>query len=80
MDALACEDEIIEGQPLLHEVMTNGRRLGSSPSLQEARVYCAEQLARLPPAYRTLEHVLQAPVKVSQRQHQLAHEVGQIAH
>ena len=25
MDALACEDELIEGQPLLHEVMTNGR-------------------------------------------------------
>lgn len=80
MDSLACEDEIIDGQPLLHEVMTNGRRLCSAPPLQEVRVYCAEQLARLPPAYRTLEHVLQAPVKVSQRQHQLATEVAQLAH
>ncbi|WP_206606673.1 nicotinate phosphoribosyltransferase [Steroidobacter cummioxidans] len=80
MDSLACEDEIIDGQPLLHEVMTNGRRLCSAPPLQEVRVYCAEQLARLPPAYRTLEHVLQAPVKVSQRQHQLAAEVAQLAH
>ncbi len=80
MDSLACEDEIIDGQPLLHEVMTNGRRMGSPPPLQEVRVYCAEQLARLPPAYRTLERVLQAPVKVSQRQHQLAQEVGLVPH
>ncbi|WP_129645745.1 nicotinate phosphoribosyltransferase [Peristeroidobacter agariperforans] len=80
MDALACEDEIIEGQPLLHEVMTNGRRLGGAPSLKEARMYCAEQLSRLPSAYRTLEHVLQAPVKVSRRQHELADQVAQIRH
>jgi nicotinate phosphoribosyltransferase len=80
MDSLACEDEAIDGQPLLHEVMTNGRRLCAAPPLEEVRVYCAEQLARLPPSYRTLEHVLQAPVKVSQRQHQLAAEVAQIAH
>nr|WP_298726708.1 nicotinate phosphoribosyltransferase [uncultured Steroidobacter sp.] len=80
MDSLASEDEVIDGQPLLHEVMTNGRRLCSAPPLQEVRVYCAEQLARLPPSYRTLEHVLQAPVKVSQRQHQLAVELAQIAH
>jgi nicotinate phosphoribosyltransferase len=80
MDVLGCEDEAIDGQPLLHEVMTNGRRLCASPPLQEARVYCAEQLARLPPAHRTLEHVLQAPMKVSQRQHQLAQEVARIPH
>jgi nicotinate phosphoribosyltransferase len=80
MDALACEDEVIDGQPLLHEAMTNGRRLGGSRPLTEARLYCAEQLSRLPPAYRTLEHVLQAPVKVSQRQHRLANEVARIPH
>lgn len=78
MDVLACEDEVIDGQPLLHEMMTNGRRLCCAPPLSEVRVYCAEQLARLPPAYRTLEHVLQSPVKVSQRQHQLAQEVAQV--
>lgn len=80
MDVLACEDEVIDGQPLLHEVMTNGRRMRCAPSLKEVRVYCAEQLARLPPAYRSLEHVLQAPVKVSHRQHQLAEEVARIPH
>jgi nicotinate phosphoribosyltransferase len=79
-DALACEDEIVEGQPLLNEVMTKGRRLCGPPPLTEAREYCAEQLARLPPAYRTLEHVLQAPVKVSQGQHRLADEVARIPH
>lgn len=80
MDVLACEDESIEGQPLLHEVMTDGRRLCCAPPLKEVRVYCAEQLARLPPALRTLEHVLQSPVKVSRRQHELAAEVAQIPH
>lgn len=80
MDVLACEDEVIDGQPLLHEVMTGGRRLCCSPPLKEARVYCAEQLARLPPAFRCLEHMLQSPVKVSHRQHQLAVEVAQIPH
>lgn len=80
MDVLACEDEVIDGQPLLHEVMTNGRRLCDAPPLSEVREYCAEQLEKLPPAYRTLEHVLQAPVKVSQRQHQLAVDVARIPH
>lgn len=80
IDVLACEDEVIDGQPLLHEVMANGRRLCGAPPLEEARVYCAEQLARLPPAYRTLEHMLQSPVKVSHRQHELAAEVAQIQH
>ena len=80
MDVLACEDEVIDGQPLLHEVMTDGRRMCCAPPLGDVRTYCAEQLAKLPPAYRTLEHVLQAPVKVSHRQHQLAEEVAQIPH
>lgn len=79
-DVLGCEDEAIDGQPLLQEVMTNGRRLCCAPPLKEVRMYCAEQLAKLPPEYRTLEHMLQAPVKVSQRQHQLADEVAQIPH
>ncbi|MDY6948167.1 MAG: nicotinate phosphoribosyltransferase [Pseudomonadota bacterium] len=80
MDVLGCVDEAIDGQPLLREVMTNGHRTCCAPPLTEVRAYCAEQLAKLPPAYRTLEHILQAPVKVSQRQHQLADEVAQIPH
>lgn len=80
MDVLACEDEILEGRALLREVMSNGRRHSASPSLIASREYCAEQLQELPPALRSLEHVLQAPVKVSARQHALAAEVAQVAH
>lgn len=80
LDVLACEDEVIDGQPLLHEVMTDGRPLCCAPTLTEVRAYCAEQLARLPAGYRSLEHVLQSPVKVSHRQHELAAEVAQIPH
>lgn len=76
MDVLGCEDEIVEGKPLLHEVMTDGRRKSPSPSLGEVRAYCARQLAELPPTLRTLEKVLYAPVKVSRRQHELAAEVA----
>src|SRR5690606_8405272 len=65
MDILGCEDEVIDGQPLLQEVMSNGRRWCDPPPLSEVRGYCAEQMEKLPPAYRTLEHVLEAPVKVS---------------
>lgn len=79
-DVLACEDEVVEGKPLLREVMVNGRRIGRSPSLQEVRAYCAQQLGELPPTLRTLEKVLYAPVKVSQRQHALAAEVARMAH
>ncbi|HEY0938897.1 MAG TPA: nicotinate phosphoribosyltransferase [Steroidobacter sp.] len=80
MDVLACEDEVIDGRPLLQEVMSNGRRSCEPPPLSEVRRYCAEQMEQLPPKYRTLEHVLEAPVKVSQGQHRLADEVGQIPH
>lgn len=80
IDVLACEDEVIDGQPLLHEVMTDGRPLCSAATLKQIRAHCAEQLARLPSAYRSLEHMLQNPVKVSHRQHELAAEVAQIPH
>lgn len=80
MDVLACEDEVIDGRPLLREVMTDGRRLCCAPSLHEIRVYCAEQLAQLPPGLRSLEHVLQSPVKVSHRQHELAAQVARVPH
>jgi hypothetical protein len=80
MDVLACEDEAIEGKALLREVMSNGHRGCCSPSLAAVRQYCAEQLSELPLSLRTLEKVLQTPVKVSHRQHELAAEVGRAEH
>lgn len=80
MDVLASEDEVLEGRALLREVMTDGHRLCPSPSLGAVREHCAEQLAELPPPLRSLEHVLQAPVKISHQQRELAAEVAQRHH
>ena len=80
MDVLAGEDEIIDGKALLREVMTDGHPLCPYPELQTVREYCAEQLSHLPPALRSLEHVLQAPVKITHRQRELAAEVAQRPH
>jgi len=80
MDILAGEDEVIEGRALLREVMTDGHQLCPYPSLKSVREYCAEQLCHLPPALRSLEHVLQAPVKITHKQRQLAAEVAQRVH
>lgn len=48
-DLIALRDEPSDGEPLLREMMRNGRRLTSaSPSLAESRVHAARQLAHLP--------------------------------
>lgn len=80
MDVLAGEDEVVEGRALLREVMTDGHRLCASPPLTAVREYCAEELSQLPPALRSLEHVLQAPVKISHQQRELAAQVAQRHH
>ena len=80
MDVLAGEDEVIDGKALLREVMTDGHRTCPCPSLRSVREYCTEQLRQLPPALRSLEHVLQAPVKISHKQRELAAEVAQRSH
>jgi nicotinate phosphoribosyltransferase len=72
IDVLGCEDETVEGSPLLREVMVKGRRNSPSPPLGEVRAHCERQLAQLPITLRTLEKVTSSPVKVSQRQHELA--------
>jgi hypothetical protein len=53
----------------------------SSPlPLTEIRAYCAEQLAALPTALNTLEHVTYSPAKVSDRQHALVADLDLVAH
>ena len=67
-DTLALADEAPEGEPLLREVMRNGRRCGELPSLLAAREYCRARVAELPPALRLLEEGDAAyPVRVSER-------------
>jgi nicotinate phosphoribosyltransferase len=79
-DVLCCEDEIFEGRRLLNRVMTNGRRSCAPAPLSEIRAYCSEELATLPVALRTLEHVAYSPAKVSDRQHALVEELDRVAH
>ena len=79
-DILCCAREVHEGSPLMHRVMVDGRRMGHSPSLLEVRRYCREQLATVPDALRTLEHVAYSPAKVSALQHALVAEMDQVAH
>ena len=79
-DVLCCEDETFEGRALLSRVMDGGRRMSSPLPLTEIRAYCAEQLAALPTALNTLEHVTYSPAKVSDRQHALVAELDLVAH
>lgn len=64
-DSLTLADETAEGVALLHPVMTRGRRLRSSPSLEQVRDHTRRQLQTLPPALRGLEPAPAYPVAVS---------------
>jgi nicotinate phosphoribosyltransferase len=67
-DTLALADEAAEGEPLLREVMRDGRRCSELPSLLTARDYCRARVAELPPALRLLEEGDAAyAVRVSER-------------
>jgi nicotinate phosphoribosyltransferase len=79
-DVLCCEDESFEGRALLSQVMEGGRRMSNPLPLTEIRAYCAEQLATLPIALSTLEHVAYSPAKVSDKQHALVSELDRVAH
>jgi nicotinate phosphoribosyltransferase len=79
-DILCCAREVYEGSPLLHRVMTDGRRMAHAPPLSSLRRYCREQLATVPDSLRSLEHVAYSPAKVSDLQHALVAEMDQIAH
>src|SRR5688572_1724172 len=79
-DVLCCEDETFEGRALLSQVMEGGRRMSNPLPLTEIRAYCTEQLATLPIALSSLEHVTYSPAKVSDKQHALVAELDLAAH
>jgi nicotinate phosphoribosyltransferase len=79
-DVLCCEDETFEGRALLSQVMVGGRRMSNPLPLTEVRTYCSEQLATLPIALSTLEHVTYSPAKVSDKQHALVVELDRVTH
>jgi len=53
-DVITTLDDRLDGEPLLHPVMKDGRRLAPSPSLAELRRHTAMQLARLPQPLRAI--------------------------
>jgi nicotinate phosphoribosyltransferase len=67
---LADEASPANGQPLLVEVMRNGRRL-ATPDVATARTHAREQLAALPARYRELADPPQAPVQFTPALQQL---------
>ncbi len=75
-DTLALVDETLEGEPLLREVMRDGRRCGELPGLRAAREYCRARVAELPAALCSLEEGDAAyPVSISERLQALVAEL-----
>jgi nicotinate phosphoribosyltransferase len=63
-DMLLLDDDRQEGEPLLHRVMREGKRLDAPmPPLSALRERAANQLARLPERLRTLDQA-RKPFKV----------------
>ena len=54
-----------EAEPLLAEVMRDGKRLGRASTLQRAREYFAEEFGRLPDRHKALRSPPRYPVGVS---------------
>ena len=65
-DRITLTDERGPGEPLLVEIMRDGRRMAELPALTTAREYCRNEIARLPDAALLLEEgVADYPVEVS---------------
>jgi nicotinate phosphoribosyltransferase len=72
-DHVALVGENVPGDPLLVQVMHNGRRLGTPESLVEARQFCARELQAFPPGVRELhEGTAPYPVIISRAVRELA--------
>ena len=74
-DVLSTEDDVHDGEPLIHPVMHGGRRLGPPAKLTEIREHAARELERLPEPFRRLDPVASYPVRVAEPLVLLAAEV-----
>ncbi len=54
-DCIALDDEQMPGEPLLREVMREGRRVSELPQLAAIREHTRSELAQLPQSMRSLE-------------------------
>ena len=75
-DVIGLQDErIADGEPLLTQVMTQGRRTGPIPSLQEIRELFCQEFHTLPDDFKALESPPHYPVAVSPRLQELTSQV-----
>ncbi len=75
-DVIALAGEHVPGEPLLRQVLENGRRIGAPDPLEKARARAAESIRRLPPRLLDLEVVDPSPVERSDALVKLAAEAG----
>ncbi len=72
-DSIALAAEMQPGEPLLQEIMRDGRRLRRLPSLVEIRAFCLRRIAELPASMRALSTEENCyPVRVTERVRALA--------
>jgi nicotinate phosphoribosyltransferase len=64
-DVIALADEKVNGEPLLVKVIDKGRLIYKLPTLNEIRVYAAENLSKLPEQYKELTNAKEYPIELS---------------
>jgi nicotinate phosphoribosyltransferase len=74
-DVLSLESDRQAGEPLLHPMMRDGRRVAPAPALAESRARAERGLARLPAPLRRLEDGTTYPVEAADALKRLTAEV-----
>ncbi len=74
-DVLSTEDDVHEGEPLIHPVIAAGRRVAPKPSLDDIRAHVRDQLRRLPAGFEALTPSAAYPVDVAPGLERLAASV-----
>ncbi|PIN99637.1 nicotinate phosphoribosyltransferase [archaeon CG10_big_fil_rev_8_21_14_0_10_43_11] len=75
-DILALEDEVLEGTPLLHDVMTDGKRIDTQKSVHKIRDYCLKQQEKLPSHILCLKKTEPYKVRVSPQLEKLTNKLS----
>ena len=65
--ALANENEIPQGEPLLIEVIKHGHSVYTFPRLSDVREKALENISRLPPDFKNLNNARPSPVVLSEK-------------
>jgi len=77
-DILTIEDAPCEGKPMIEQIMYQGKRINTQPTLVEARTHATNELASLPEDYRRLKSSTSYSVIISPALEDLADEVDQL--